>query len=335
MLTFLFFLLSCLPQDGFITADNQIEPYAYQAKTNLGVLSIQIVSPIIYLPKNGSASIWDFCKPSTLVKDGEPVEVKAGYYNLKPKPLRLVIDKSDDYKFEEIKDSLTFVFSKEGKIALNLLLGEQKIKIPLEVKKIQIDEEDTDEKVVETLGLPDDTSTHFVKWPQNEYHNGVFYVVSASQSIRKIEQWRYDRMPYLVISVESGKVVSIDSVAENPTDQLRFKDAYERELLRRVNERFNRNLNEGKNPNLPPDLKMDNQPGNNDNKAPSIDEYYTWTDNQGKTTKAKFVRYADLKVFLMTEDGSNTVIRLNNLTKDSADLARKFIAQTQKKSKKR
>jgi hypothetical protein len=97
MLTFLFFLLSCLPQDGFITADNQIEPYAYQAKTNLGVLSIQIVSPIIYLPKNGSASIWDFCKPSTLVKDGEPVEVRAGYYNLKPKPLRLVIDKSDDY----------------------------------------------------------------------------------------------------------------------------------------------------------------------------------------------------------------------------------------------
>ena len=322
-------------QDGSVLAEKQSEPYAYQAKTDLGVLSIEIASPIIYLPRSGSTSILSFCNPKGLVKDGVPVEVKGGFLNTKPKPVRPIIDKSDDYKIEEIKDSLMFVFSKEGKIALNLLLGEQAIKVPLEVKKLPIDEDDTDAKVVEAFGLPDDTSTHFVKWPKNECHNGVFYVVSASQSIRKIEQWRYEKMPYLVISMESGKVVSIDSVAENPTDEFRFKDAYQRELLKRVRDRFNQDLNGGQNPNPPPNSKMGNQPGDNTNKASSIDEYHTWTDNQGKVTKAKFVRYADLKVFLLTEDGSNIVIRLNNLTKESADLARKFIAQTQTKPKKR
>ncbi len=330
----LFVLLSCF-QDGSVIAEKQSEPYAYQAKTDLGVLSIEIVTPIIYLPKSGETSILNFCKPWELVKDGVPVEVKAGYLNTKPKPVRPLIDKSDDYSIEEVKDRIMFVFSKEGKISIKLLLGEQSIRIPIEVKKIPIDVGDIDNNVVEAFGLPDETSTHFVKWPENEYHNGVFYVVSASESIRKIVQWRYEKMPYLVISMESGKVVSIDSVAENPTDELRFKDAYKRELMKRVSDRFNQDLNRDRNPNQPPNSKMDNQPGDNTNKAPSIDDYHNWTDNQGKVTRAKFVRYADLKVFLVTEDRDNIVIRLNNLTKESADLARKFIAQTQQKPKKR
>ncbi len=313
------FLFLCFLQDPIIIAEPTPEPHILKAKTEVGDLQIIVNSPIVYLQKTGEIRLLDFIATGKLVKDGKELEMVSDYYKVDPKPIRPKFAVSDAYKFESLGSHTQLIIDTDGKIDLKFQFGTQTIHAPIEVKRLPIECGERKDVVVDAIGLPDDMSTHFVRWPEDKWFNGVFYTVEASESIRKIEQWRFKKLPYLTVSIENDKVVSIDSVAERD-DSLRFPERFQKQLEKLLN-------NE----------EMSEEAGEKKNAEPKLSDFHEWQDIKGNKVRAKFLKFLDQKVYLQVNEFSDDprnnvlILRINQLTKESADLARKLNAQAKKK----
>jgi hypothetical protein len=316
----LFLLLIYVSQDGTVKSEPQTEPYLFKAKTIHGELTIQVASPIVYLPKGAPKLLSDFVSIQKLEKDGKEVEVIAGYFDTQPKPIRPKLADSTEYSLQRNEgDSTWILFEKVGKIDLLIQFGEQILSAPIEIKKIPVDVGDHKDVVVDAYGLPDEVTPFFVKWPDSEWHNGVFYTVTAKQGFRQIDQWRYKQMPNLILSIEKDRVVSIDSAATK-LDSVRFPEHFREVFTKEIEKMQNNQV-------------MDPPPEDKAPPAPDSTDYRVWRDVKGQVVRAKFVKYLNDRVYLQLEDGKSLVLKVNQLTKESADLARELNIQARKKKK--
>ncbi|AMV34979.1 hypothetical protein VN12_22825 [Pirellula sp. SH-Sr6A] len=300
-----------------IASQNVDQPNNFTAETPYGEITIVVKSPIVYLPKSGKTGITSFAKVG-LMKDGKDVDQTNGFFDTKPKPIKVRIGESEAYTKNTIGEVAELVFSKPGSVQLIVVLGDDTIVVPIEVVQLPFEVGMESDIVIEELGFPSSKTTHFVKWPKNEFVEGVFYSVSATESIISFEHWKYKDLPHCIIAVDENKIKGINSVCIDPTDPVLFPEAYRQAILESYSKK---------------DAPAAPEKAHEEAREERLEDYRIWSDRKGNKVEAKFIRYSDSKVTLETKDKRRIDVRINQLVEADATLAKKFNSEIRSRIK--
>jgi hypothetical protein len=300
-----------------VAKQNTDQANHFNAETPYGEITIVVKSPVVYLPKAGEMRIASFAKVG-LVKEGKNIDQTNGFFDTKPNPIKVRIGESDDYSKNAVGEVTELVFRKTGPIHIVVNLGDETIVVPIEVRQLPYDVGMESDVVIKDLGFPSLKATHYVKWPKNEFVEGVFYSVSARQSIISFEHWKYDNHPHCIISVDENKIRGIYSICIDPTDPILFPEAHRQAVLERY---------------MKKDAPADLGKAQDEAREEKLEDYRIWIDRKGNKVEAKFIRYSDSKVTLETKDKKRIDVRINQLIEGDATLAKKFNAELRNRKK--
>jgi hypothetical protein len=209
-------------------------------------------------------------------------------------------------------------------------LGDVVIHVPLSVEPLPFKHDIPSDDLISTLGIPTATRKFWVKWPSNEFEDTVFYTVSASQSIRAIEHWAFDKYPHCIFAIEDGKVIGIHSVFVDEDNKTDFKERWKnpvkdaKEAAKRVDE-LKALIEKSEN-----DLGM--RKGNQ--QVNPKRELETYTLNNGKQLKASFFDYKSAKVIMFDENNVKIELPMSDFDATSAAKIREAFKKKPKPSKK-
>lgn len=294
--------LAAIPCDGQENG-NQLPILAKQSKlenvfiaeTEHGTLTIQVESPIVYLPKDGKATVDKFLSAG-LVNAGKKVEQKGGFFDTKPAPTKIKRGSSIDYTLgSEILGRIEF--GKPGTISVVTELGTEKICVPIEVKQLPYSVGMDSDALVLAMGLPKSNNQYFISWPENKFIEGVFYSVSASESIYSVEHWKFDQLPNCIFSIKEGKIRGVHSRFEAQPSKPTVEPKPAQPSI----------------PTVERDFKGD-----------------TFILSDGKTLKAKFIDIKKSKVILEDVDGKTFEYKLADFDKSSSAKIRELFKRMPK-----
>lgn len=257
----------------------------FHAKTEYGDLYVQVESPVVYVPKEGETEISGFVS-SRLEKDGVGIKDVGGFFDVKPKPVKVRLGKSPDYdKTESPSRSTYLVFRNAGDINVVVELGDQLIYVPIKVVQLPYNKGSDSDLLISDLGIPVTNKTHYIEWPTNRFIEGAFYSVSAQESIYSVEHWRFNQFPHCIFSIRDHKLFKIQS---NYTPE----------------------------PELPQEVR---DPVDRPKRTPPVLDRFTMAD--GKTVlMARFVDFRRAQVYLENADGKTLQFKLSEF--DSASSAK-------------
>jgi hypothetical protein len=303
----------------FVAVATPDMPNIFIAETSYGKFHSKIVSPILYLPKSGKLTVSGGFVKTALTIDGKNVEQTNGYFDVKPNPIKVKAIESKGYTIQPDMKNTVWIFDEVGTFDIAMAIGSEIVSIPIEVRQIPFEEGMDCDIVIKELGFPTRKTTHYVKWPSNEFVDGIFYSVSASESIISFEHWEYEKLPHCIFSVDDGKIRGVHSICIDPTDPIRFPQAYQQKL----NQSYGKKSDDG--------VKQEKGNKNDADKVES--DFRKWTNVNGKTVYAKLLRYNTTKVTLQLEDGKTIDLLTKQLIKSDIELAKKFSLERKEKSK--
>lgn len=193
---------------------------------------------------------------------------------------------------------LSYTFLKAGDVSIRVEVGKNHVDLPIKVVQISVSPGDESEKVVETFGLPDRKTNVYVRWPESESLDGLFYKPSASESSISADHWKYDKYPGLVLSIRDGTLNAIATYSDSGT---------EADVVAK------------------PELDTDDDPfAEPKNKIVAKPEgLRTWTAKSGHKAEAVYVGYEEGKVILKSAEGKTTKVLLSKLS----DADRKYVRE--------
>lgn len=146
---------------------------------------------------------------------GKAIYPAAGYIRVAGNPERVRIRFLDPADGEFIPKPVgsdegdEMVLKRAGDVHLEVLLGELRAPVRLNVVELPFARNASAEAVISALGVPDETDRKVVMWPNDEWVDGIFYHQSDTSELVSGTHWYYEKYPHLALCIRNEKVVDI------------------------------------------------------------------------------------------------------------------------------
>ena len=91
----------------------------------------------------------------------------------------------------------------EGDVVVTASCGDGSAKITFHVVRIPVNDEDSTDKIITALGLPDKKDKTYIEWPDNKVVDGIAYLTDDGEG-RTVEHWMYDKYPGAIFEIAGG-----------------------------------------------------------------------------------------------------------------------------------
>jgi hypothetical protein len=186
-----------------------------------GYFTIAVASERLYILKNFSVTL----KPigiyyTSFDKKQFYQEPTGSYFNINNKVIRYSISViSGNVLKKENSSEYSFRYAEIVKFLIKI----DTIEIPVEIEVISLPVGviDSIDRVIETMGFPDKKQEIYVRWPRNDYYNGIFYETKDGSDIN-VFHYFFDKYPNLTLSTNwEEKYVLEAAITKNNIETIR------------------------------------------------------------------------------------------------------------------
>ena len=176
------------------------------------------VPPLVHLGAHGQERCFHFVGHWFRPTGGKLQEANQGFFSIDGKAEKILFTSDNPQLLEVMYDNevgLTADIKEAGFVHVVATLAGQTFKVPIRIVRLTIDKEDDSQEVLKAFGPPDREASYTVAWPDREIHDDLTYVPDPQQVI-SAKHWRYDRYPFLVISIVDGHVYNLGNSLDHP-----------------------------------------------------------------------------------------------------------------------
>lgn len=177
------------------------------AKASIGILKIEIKTPVVYLPEGQTALFSGFVQTALSVNHADSIYPTSGLFNVGGKPVSVDIEVGGCEITKDPRVDDFYRFTKTGDCQVLVSLGDECFSVPLSVRTFDFNVGDKSRDLIQTHGFPTSKERVFVSWPDSKAPDGIFYNPWAGQSSISASHWRFGKFPNLVVAIGSDDLI--------------------------------------------------------------------------------------------------------------------------------
>jgi hypothetical protein len=191
-------------------------PGVFVAELTFGKIEITLPAPVIWIMRGyPTFAARDFCRLQLIV-GGNVYDEDHGVLNINGKPVAVsYITDQIHYSIEaKTRFGNWYTFEEPGKTHITIEIGDQRVRVPFEIRELIYSKGTDSAKILQDLGFPSSRKTHYTSWPHTKSYDGLIYSPSAVQGSIVAEHWTFDSLPYAIIAIVNDRLDDVGSYAE-------------------------------------------------------------------------------------------------------------------------